>query len=88
MLWPGIEPRSFVLKHNKHAEPATHLALGTTHSVQDRACVVVDYWVVKKVSECLKVGVKLEVRRFYRVLTMVYNTQNCWGFGLYPSSGF
>jgi hypothetical protein len=26
--------------------------------------------------------------RFYRVLTMVYNTQNCWGFGLYPSSGF
>jgi microsomal dipeptidase-like Zn-dependent dipeptidase len=27
-------------------------------------------------------------RRFYRVLTMVYNTQNYWGFGLYPSSGF
>jgi hypothetical protein len=24
----------------------------------------------------------------YRVLTMVYNTQNYWGFGLYPSSGF
>jgi hypothetical protein len=23
--------------------------------------------------------------RFYRVLTMVYNTQNYWGFGLYPS---
>jgi retron-type reverse transcriptase len=28
------------------------------------------------------------INRFYRVLTMVYNTQNCWGFGLYPSSGF
>jgi hypothetical protein len=28
------------------------------------------------------------IGRFYRVLTMVYNTQNCWGFGLYPSSGF
>jgi hypothetical protein len=26
--------------------------------------------------------------RFYRVLTMVYDTQNYWGFGLYPSSGF
>jgi hypothetical protein len=26
--------------------------------------------------------------RFYRVLTMVYNTQNCWVFGLCPSSGF
>jgi hypothetical protein len=25
---------------------------------------------------------------FYRVLAMVYNTQNYWGFGLYPSSGF
>jgi hypothetical protein len=26
--------------------------------------------------------------RFYRVLTMVYNTQNYWVFGLRPSSGF
>jgi hypothetical protein len=26
--------------------------------------------------------------KFYRVLTMVYNTENYWGFGLYPSSGF
>jgi ABC-type phosphate transport system permease subunit len=26
--------------------------------------------------------------RFYRVLTMVYNTLNYLGFGLYPSSGF
>jgi hypothetical protein len=26
--------------------------------------------------------------RFYRVLTMVYNTQNYWVFGLCPSSGF
>jgi hypothetical protein len=25
---------------------------------------------------------------FYRVLTMVYNTQNYWVFGLCPSSGF
>jgi hypothetical protein len=30
----------------------------------------------------------LSLGRFYRVLTMVYNTQNYWGFGLYPSSGF
>jgi hypothetical protein len=28
------------------------------------------------------------ISRFYRVLTMVYKTQNYWGFGLYPSSGF
>jgi hypothetical protein len=26
--------------------------------------------------------------RFYRVLTMVCNTQNYWVFGLCPSSGF
>jgi hypothetical protein len=26
--------------------------------------------------------------RFYRVLMMVYNTQNYWVFGLCPSSGF
>jgi hypothetical protein len=25
--------------------------------------------------------------RYYRVLTMVYNTQRYWGFGLCPSSG-
>jgi hypothetical protein len=25
--------------------------------------------------------------RYYRVLTMVYNTQRYWVFGLYPSSG-
>jgi hypothetical protein len=25
--------------------------------------------------------------RFYRVQTMVYNTENSWGFGLRPSSG-
>jgi hypothetical protein len=31
---------------------------------------------------------KESIIRFYRVLTMVYNTQNYWGFGLYPSSGF
>jgi hypothetical protein len=30
----------------------------------------------------------VSILRFYRVLTMVYNTQNYWGFGLYPSSGF
>jgi hypothetical protein len=26
--------------------------------------------------------------RYYRVLTMVYNTQRYWVFGLCPSSGF
>jgi hypothetical protein len=31
---------------------------------------------------------KKSISRFYRVLMMVYNTQNYWGFGLYPSSGF
>jgi hypothetical protein len=37
-----------------------------------------------------KINIKMDIKnsRFYRVLTMVYNTQNCWGFGLYPSSGF
>jgi hypothetical protein len=29
-----------------------------------------------------------ELFSLYRILTMVYNTQNYWGFGLYPSSGF
>jgi hypothetical protein len=29
-----------------------------------------------------------KVTLFYRVLTMVYNTQNYWVFGLCPSSGF
>jgi hypothetical protein len=28
------------------------------------------------------------LKPFYRVLTMMYNTQNYWGFGLGPSSGF
>jgi hypothetical protein len=31
---------------------------------------------------------RFSLSRFHRVLTMVYNTQNYWGFGLYPSSGF
>jgi hypothetical protein len=26
--------------------------------------------------------------RYYRVLTMVYNTQRYWAFGLCPSTGF
>jgi hypothetical protein len=35
----------------------------------------------RKLSICV-------ISRFYRVLTMVYNTQNYWGFGLCPSPGF
>jgi hypothetical protein len=30
----------------------------------------------------------IQVDTYYRVLTMVYNTQRYWVFGLCPSSGF
>jgi hypothetical protein len=35
----------------------------------------------------LNILIKTSSSRFERVLTMVYNTENYWGFGLCPSSG-
>jgi hypothetical protein len=37
--------------------------------------------------KCGMLTVLTEVAGSERVLTMVYNTQNYWGFGLCPSSG-
>jgi hypothetical protein len=53
-----------------------HWQFRNTHFVHLRTSPL--FFCFKPVSSC----------RFYRVLTMVYNTQNYWGFGLYPSSVF
>jgi hypothetical protein len=41
-----------------------------------------------RLNSVLYLRSQLSNSKFYRVLTMVYNTQHYWGFGLYPSPGF
>jgi hypothetical protein len=48
-------------------------------------CFVCNRW--KNQATCLH-QVGISYGRYYRVLTMVYNTQRYWVFGLCPSSGF
>jgi hypothetical protein len=38
--------------------------------------------------EALGVDWRIVLDGYYRILTMVYNTQRYWVFGLYPSSWF
>jgi hypothetical protein len=47
-------------------------------------------YMIRRMSICIGVSEcwALIPPRFYRVLTMVYNTRNYWVFGLCPSSGF